>query len=174
MFINEVEKWFPNFELVNGLSIMFLQFWMHHDVDSSFSLHLGVIKKHYSEIKIVKPSFLQTTKPSNANILDIQMCMFKLTMKMQTLKAMNELFDTNPMTKLWYVINSNALWTQRLSGYMKLVEIAIVSVPESIENEQTFSILAFMKDNWIGPYLDIIVRMFAQESLLKRLSFTKI
>jgi hypothetical protein len=30
---------------------------------------------------------------------------------------------------------------------MKLVEIAIVSVPESIENEQTFSILAFMKDN---------------------------
>jgi hypothetical protein len=55
-----------------------------------------------------------------------------------------------------------------------LVEIAIVSVPESIENEQTFSILAFMKDNWIGPYLDIIVRMFAQESLLKRLSFTKI
>lgn len=93
---------------------------------------------------------------------------------MQTLKAMNELFDTNPMTKLWYVINSNALWTQRLSGYMKLVEIAIVSVPESIENEQTFSILAFMKDNWLGPYLDIIVRMFAQESLLKRLSFTKI
>jgi hypothetical protein len=35
-------------------------------------------KKHYREIKIVKPSFLQITKPLNANILDIQMCMLQV------------------------------------------------------------------------------------------------
>jgi hypothetical protein len=72
------------------------------------------------------------------------------------------------------VINSNALLIQGLSGYMKLVETAIVSVLESVEDEQTFSILAFMKDNPLGPHLDTIVRMFAQESLLKRLSLMKI
>jgi hypothetical protein len=36
-------------------------------------------------------------------------------------------FDTNPMTKLWYVVNNNALLTQRLIDYLKSVEITIVS-----------------------------------------------
>jgi hypothetical protein len=32
--------------------------------------------------KSLKPSSLPITKPLNANILELQMCMFKLTMKM--------------------------------------------------------------------------------------------
>ncbi len=42
----------------------------------------------------------------------------------------------------------------------------MVLVLESIEDEQTFSILTFMKDklrNKLGLHLDTIVRMFAQE-----------
>jgi hypothetical protein len=47
-----------------------------------------------------------------------------------------------------------------------LVEIVVVLVLESIEDEQTFSILTFMKDklrNRLGLHLDTIVCMFAQE-----------
>jgi hypothetical protein len=56
---------------MNVLGIAFPQFWMHLNGDSSFPLHLGVIKKHYCEMKIVKPSFLQITEPLIANILDL-------------------------------------------------------------------------------------------------------
>jgi hypothetical protein len=35
-------------------------------------------------------------------------------------------FDINPVTKLWVTISNNALFIQRLSEYLKLVEIAVV------------------------------------------------
>jgi hypothetical protein len=47
-----------------------------------------------------------------------------------------------------------------------LAKIGVVLVLESIEDEQTFSILTFMKDklrNKLGLHLDTILRMFAQE-----------
>jgi hypothetical protein len=53
---------------MNVLGIASSQFWMHFNGDSSFSLHLGVIKKHHCEMKIVKPSFLQITEPLNTNM----------------------------------------------------------------------------------------------------------
>jgi hypothetical protein len=71
----------------------------------------------------VKLSLLQVAKNLDVNLLDLHMCKFKLTMKMQAPKAMAKPFDTNPMTKLWVIINNNALFTQRLSEYLKLVEL---------------------------------------------------
>jgi hypothetical protein len=59
----------------------------------------------------MKPSLLQVVEPLNiANLLDLQMCMFKLTMKMKAPKAMVEPFDTNPMTKFWIKISNNTLF----------------------------------------------------------------
>jgi len=51
---------------------------MQPDVDSTFSLHFGIIKKCYYETKKVKPSLLQVIEPLNANILDLQASIFKL------------------------------------------------------------------------------------------------
>jgi hypothetical protein len=48
----------------------------------------------------VKPSLLEISKPLNAKILDLQMSMIKLTMKMQAPKAMAKPFDVNIMTIL--------------------------------------------------------------------------
>jgi hypothetical protein len=49
-------------------------------------------------------------------------------MKTQVPKAMDKPFDTNPMTKLWVTISNKALFTQWLNEYLKLAEIAMVSV----------------------------------------------
>jgi hypothetical protein len=50
-------------------------------------------------------------------------------MKRQAPNAMIEPFDTNPMTKLCYLIGNNAFLIQiLLSEYLKFVEIAIVLV----------------------------------------------
>jgi hypothetical protein len=72
---------------------------------------MAIIKKHYCEAKRVKPSILQVVKPLDANLLDLQMCIFKFTMKMQVPKVMAKPFDIDPMTKLWVTINNNALLT---------------------------------------------------------------
>ncbi len=166
MLIIKLDQHFVDFELINAFGIVYPQFWMQFDADFSFSLHMVLIKKHYCEATKVKPSLLQVAKPFDANLLDLQMCIFKYTMKMQVPKVMAKPFDTNPMTKLWVTISNNALLTQWLNKYLKLLEITVVLVLESIEDEQTFSTLTFMKNklrNRLSLHLDTIVRMFAHE-----------
>ncbi len=74
---------------------MYLQFWMSPDANVYFSLHLNVIKKHNCELKQMKPSLDQVARPLNANLLNMQQSMFKLTMKTQATKAMAKPIDTN-------------------------------------------------------------------------------
>jgi hypothetical protein len=126
MLINELDRHFLDLKLRNAFSIVYSQFWMQTNVDFFFYLHLVIIQKHYYEAKRVKPTLLQVAKPLNVNLLDLQMCILKLTMKMQAPKDMDESFDTNLMTKLWVTINNNALLTQWLSEYLKLAKIAMV------------------------------------------------
>jgi len=57
------------------------QFWIQLNANKSFLLHMVVIKKHYCETKRVKPSLSQVEEPLDVNILDLQMCIFKFTMK---------------------------------------------------------------------------------------------
>jgi hypothetical protein len=73
---------------------------MHLNVNFSFFVHLGNIKKYYHQPKNVKPSLFKISKPLNDKILDLQMSMIKLTMKMQAPKAMAKPFDVNIMTIL--------------------------------------------------------------------------
>jgi hypothetical protein len=53
---------------------------------------------------------------------------------------------------------------------MQIVELAIVRVIGSVENERTFSILTFMKSklwNQLARHLDIAIQMFAQDFFIK-------
>jgi hypothetical protein len=72
----------------------------------------------------------------------------------------------NPMSRLWRKLSSNALISAKLSEFMKVVEIAHVQVLGSVEDERTFSLLAFLKSklrNRLTTHLDLVVRMFAQD-----------
>ncbi len=87
-------------------------------------------------------------------------------MKTQAPKAMFEPFDINSMIKLWVKISNNGLFTQQLSKQLELVEIGMMSMLKFVEDEKTFSTLAFKKDklhNRLGLHLDTTIRMFAQE-----------
>lgn len=107
MFITKLDRHFVDSKLMNALGIIHPQFWMQLDVNSSFSLHMNVIKKNYCELKKVKSSLDQVTKPLNANFLVLQQCMFKF----KAPKAMAKPFDINIITKLWVTINNNGLLT---------------------------------------------------------------
>jgi hypothetical protein len=81
-------------------------------------------------------------------------------MKSHAPKAMGEPFDKDLVIKMWVTINSNSLLTKRLSEFLKLVEIVVMSVLKFVEDECIFSMLAFMKNkirNRLEPNLDIIV-----------------
>jgi len=72
--------------------------------------------------------------------------MFKFIIKAQATKAIVDPFDINPIMKLWVTNTNNSLLCQWLSEYMKLIEIIVVSILSSMENEHTFFTLTFMKD----------------------------
>jgi hypothetical protein len=69
------------------------------------------------------------------------------------------------VSKLWQRISCNGLLVNRLSEYMRLAEITITVVLGSVEDERTFSNLAFIKNkvrNWLGGHLDTTMRMYFQ------------
>jgi hypothetical protein len=71
MFIIQLDRCFVDFELMNTLGIIYPQFWMQLDVGFSFSLHIDDIKKHYCELKKMKPSLVQVAEPWNVNMLNL-------------------------------------------------------------------------------------------------------
>jgi hypothetical protein len=52
----------------------------------------------------------------------------------------------NPITKLWMVVNTSHMLHRSSFEYMKLVDIAIVLVLESMEDECIFLTVPSMKD----------------------------
>ncbi len=71
MFITKLDRHFVDSKSMNALGILHPQFWMQLDVNSFLSLHINVIKRHYCELKKVKSSLDQVTKPLNANFVDL-------------------------------------------------------------------------------------------------------
>jgi predicted glycosyltransferase len=97
-------------------------------------------------------------------------------MKTQAHKAMVEPFDVHPMTKLWTIINNNGLLIPRLNEYLKLVEITIVLVLKSIQDECAFFTIVFIKEklqNWLNQHLDTIMCIFTQEFYTQKNSVIK-
>jgi hypothetical protein len=83
------------------------------------------------------------------------------------------LLKCNPTTKLWGCLISNAIVVEKLSKFLKLVEIAIVMVLGNMEDERTFSMIRFIKSkfyNYLTTHLDLVVRMYAQQFTNWRLS----
>jgi hypothetical protein len=73
--------------------------------------------------------------------------------------------DVNLVTHMWLKIKSSTLVVRKLNEYMKVIEIAMVMVLGSVENERTFINLTFMKNklcNQLTTHLDLCVHMFTQ------------
>ena len=98
--------------------------------------------------------------------LDEQASMFKLAMMGNAHAAMQGDVPVNPLTRLWRRIEANGLLRNKLSEYMKIVELAVVTVLGSVEDERTFSTLSFMKNrlrNRLSTHLPVVVGMHAQD-----------
>jgi hypothetical protein len=66
---------------------------------------------------------------------------------------------------MWAQLVANVIVAQKLFQFFKLVEIAIVMVVGSVEDERTFSIVNIMKSklwNCLTTHLNLVVWMYAQ------------
>jgi hypothetical protein len=171
LLIGELEKRFPVSDLMNSLAIVFPQFWLQSNSDELFGLHMKTLRGHFGVVRHFnrgskeEPQMVQVDPILDARTLGYQTSLFKLTMKSNSKGAMEEPRDRNPLTKLWQKVSQNTLMTQRLSEFIKVAEIAVTAVLGSVEDERTFSTLAFMKSklrNRLGSHLDTAVKMFSQ------------
>ena len=78
--------------------------------------------------------------------LEIQQPLFKMAMISNSGAAMDSLGKVNPLTRLWRMLDANNALAKSISEYVKLVEIAMIHVLGSIEDERCFFPLSFLKD----------------------------
>jgi hypothetical protein len=72
----------------------------------------------------------------------------------------------NPLTKMWCLGTRFRVLSSSFLEYVKLVELAIVQIVGSMEDERCFSTLAFIKSklqNRPTTHLPLVVRMFAEQ-----------
>ena len=98
--------------------------------------------------------------------LDEQESLLICTMELNAKKIMDgDVKLVNLLTKLSRVVDTSSMLCHGLSEYLKLVEIAVVLVLESVEDERTFLTLSFMKDklrNYLQTHLPLVVIMHGQ------------
>jgi hypothetical protein len=166
LLVTKLKQRFPIHELMNVFGIIYPQYWLQPNHESTFVDHLSIIKRHYYISQKLGVDRRWVSKALSKEILDLQTSLFKLTMKSQASKAMVEPRDENPVTKLWCQLATNNLLVHLLSKFMQLVKLTIVQVISNVEDERTFSTLIFMKSklhNQFIRHLDIAIYMFAQD-----------
>jgi hypothetical protein len=89
------------------------------------------------------------------------------TMQSNNESAMKPSHDCNPSTQMWRNFTSNVILKYRISKYFKLVELTIVVVLGSVEDEHAFSTITFMKSKGIDQ---LLIWIWWLECMLKTFS----
>jgi hypothetical protein len=150
---------------MDALGVVYPQYWVSPTAPQTFPQHLEVLKRSFGHPKRVNDNSLVPAL-LDAQRLAEQSSFFKLSMLNNSQWAVDHNFGVNPLTRLWQKLSSNALLASKLSEFVKLAEIAAVTVMGSVEDERTFSTLNYMKSkvrNNLQEHLDLVVRMFGQD-----------
>jgi hypothetical protein len=86
-------------------------------------------------------------------------------MKSNVAIAIEAPFHVNPLIRLWHTLEASRILQQSFLEFFKLVEIVVVQVLGSMEDERTFSTLSFMKSklkNHFNEHLHTIVGIYSQ------------
>jgi len=73
--------------------------------------------------------------------------------------------DCNPTTQLWEKFSSSVVLNDQILDWFNFVQLCMVMVLGSVEDEHTFSNLSFMKkklQNCLKTHLNLVVRTYAQ------------
>jgi len=166
--IQELDNRFPAQAVMSALGILYPQFWCDANAEEHFDAHLRVLLDAYGHAKAVGA---RTDKVLLKPLVDHDLIMsqgglFKMCMKSNARVAMLPLFDLNPLTKVWRVLDGNNSLTKNFFEFIKLAEIAVTHVIGSVKDERTFSSLSFLKSKLratLVENLEVAVGMYSQK-----------
>lgn len=149
------------------MGILYPQYWLAGDCESTFEKHLRILMDYYGHGKIIGKDNDKVLVPAlvDRERLLSQQGLFKLAMRSNAHSAMEPPFDTNPLTRIWKTLDASSCLTHHFSEFMKLAEVAVIHVLGSVEDERTFSSVAFLKSklrNTLSMHLELVVGMYSQ------------
>jgi len=114
--------------------------WIRN-VMQHFVKHLQIIKTTFclGKTNKVDDKNMMVGELLNANDLDCQQGMFKLTMKSNATTCMATPFDLNPLTEMWCLVTTFQILSFSFLEYVKLTKLAMVQIVGNVEDEKCFS-----------------------------------
>ncbi len=150
-------------EIMSVLGIVYPQYWLcDKNATRDFLPHLDKIKVAFCVGKKIKGGVV-IVGLLDSRQLDVQVSYFRLTMSHNVEAMMQKPSNVNMVIQMWLENQSSPLLVLKLNEYINIVEIVMVQVLGSIEDERTFSNLTFMKSklcNKLTAHIDLCVCMF--------------
>jgi hypothetical protein len=162
--IKELSSRFPASNLMDSLGVVYPQYWLQPNADELFEAHFKCLKDHYCYEKkvgeVYSPPMLEMAA------LNHEASLFKGAMKANAADAMRKPITVNPLTKLWRNLSMSQVLRSSFGEWFKVAEMAAVQVLGSVEDERTFSNVAFTKSklrNRLSEHLAACVGIFSQK-----------
>ena len=135
-----------------------------------------MIKDIYSKLRSVVHNGVRTVAPPilDKYRLESEQPLFKMAMVANSPWAMEPPMIgsdaskplVNPVTKLWLCLDANSVLSTSFLKYIKLVQIALIHLLGSVEDEHALSLVTFLKNKvqnrLDGKHLGLVVRMYNQ------------
>jgi hypothetical protein len=102
MLVNELESRFPAQNVLQAMGILYPQYWLAGDCESTFEKHLRILIDHYGQPKIIGKENDKIHVPAlvDPDRFVSQQGLFKLAMRSNARSAMEPPFDVNPLTRI--------------------------------------------------------------------------
>ncbi len=153
-----------NKELLNATWVIYLQYWLALEVETTFLGHLPIIHAHFGH-------------PQGLGVfwyflwVSIKSCPFLWTICLfQTHHAKSSHHIAYPWLQfdiwLWEKLKSNVILNQCFYEWFIIVKLCIVMVLGNAKDKHTFSNLAFVKSkiqDCLTIHLDLVVWMYVQK-----------
>jgi hypothetical protein len=131
----ELEQRFPSSQIMNALSVVYLQFWLTDVDEIELRQHLSVIKNVFGqpkEMETTPDKWEWTRELVSPGGLDKELECFRIAMLHNSHHAMRAIDPhIHPLTKLWRNLSLFPMLPGVLPEYFKLAELAMIMVPFS-------------------------------------------
>lgn len=150
--IQEHEARFLAHDVMDAFGIVYPQYSLQPNCEVFVSKHIHVIKTTFFSRFWRDGEEIFMYKVLNANNVDNQQRMFKLTMKSNLVTCMVPPFDINPLTIMWYLTVTSQVLICKFPKYVKLAKLVMVQIVSNLENQKYFFTLGLTKSKLYNKF----------------------
>lgn len=148
---------------MDALGVVYPQYWLQPHAEEFFEGHFAILKNHYCYERKIGDVYSPPVLDLSA--LNHECSQFKGAMKANAADALQKPITLNPLTKLWRTLSMSMVLKKHFREWFKVAELAAVQVLGSVEDERTFSTVAFSKSrlrNRLSEHLPACVGVYSQ------------